>query len=403
MRIMPPEGEALNVIVVGAGIIGLSTARYLRRLGAEVTIIDPAPALGASHAAAGMIAPAAEVVWGQTPLYPLMQTSAQMYPEFAAEVASAAAADLGFTDAGTLVCAGDRADLQALRELREAQSLSGSATELITGSAARRIEPSLSPAVAGAVDIPGDRSIDPRRVSAALLSALTADSGSSLIRHEVAELLKDGGATKGVELSDGRRLAADQVILCAGSSANEIVGAPQLPIREVWGDVLRLRAPAEATPLLTRTIRGLVNGRSVYLVPRPDGEIVLGASSREDGLSGTPAGAIHRLLADGQRLVPGILDAEITDITTRARPGSPDDLPMIGRIDPGCVVSTGYFRHGILLAPFGGRLGAELTVGTVIDWLPDGALESVSPHRFTTEQTTAYTNHAPAHSMRRIS
>ena len=391
----------MRVIVVGAGIIGLSTAWYLRRLGAEVTIIDPVPALGASHAAAGMIAPAAEVVWGQTPLYPLMQASAQMYPEFAAEVASAAAVDLGFTDAGTLVCAGDSADLQALRELREAQSRSGFATELITGSAARRVEPSLSPAVAGAVHIPGDRSIDPRRVSAALMSALSTGSGS-LIRQRAAGLVRVGEATVGVELSDGRRLEADQVIVCAGSSGNEIAGVPQLPIREVWGDVLRLRAPAEVTPLLSRTIRGLVNGRSVYLVPRPDGEIVLGASAREDGRSGTPAGAIHRLLADGQRLVPGILDAEITDITTRARPGSPDDLPMIGRIDPGCIVSTGYFRHGILLAPLGGRLGAELALGDVADWLPEGALESVSPHRFTTE-TTADPNHATAYSTRSMS
>ncbi|WP_167195413.1 glycine oxidase ThiO [Brevibacterium pigmentatum] len=388
----------MRVIVVGAGIIGLSTAWYLRRLGAEVTIIDPVPALGASHAAAGMIAPAAEVVWGQTPLYPLMQASAQMYPEFAAEVASAAAVDLGFTDAGTLVCAGDSADLQALRELREAQSRSGFATEIITGSAARRVEPSLSPAVAGAVHIPGDRSIDPRRVSAALLSAVTSESGFLLIRQRAVELLKDGDVTVGVALSDGRRVEADQVILCAGSTSNAIAGAPQLPLREVWGDVLRLRAPAEATPLLTRTIRGLVSGRSVYLVPRPDGEIVLGASSREDGLSGTPAGAVHRLLADGQRLVPGILDAEIADITTRARPGSPDDLPFIGRIDSGCVVSTGYFRHGVLLAPFGGRLGAELALGAVSDWIPEGAAESVSPHRFTTETTSAYPNHSPAYS-----
>ncbi|WGP07594.1 glycine oxidase ThiO [Bacillus subtilis] len=391
----------MRVIVVGAGIIGLSTAWYLRRLGAEVTIIDPFPALGASHAAAGMIAPAAEVVWGQTPLYPLMQASAQMYPEFAAEVASAAAVDLGFTDAGTLVCAGDSADLQALRELREAQSRSGFDTELITGSAARAVEPSLSPAVAGAVHISGDRSIDPRRVCAALLSVLSTGSGS-LIRQRAAGLVRVGEATVGVALSDGRRLEADQVILCAGSTNNTIHGAPQLPIREVWGDVLRLRAPAEVTPLLSRTIRGLVNGRSVYLVPRPDGEIVLGASSREDGRSGTPAGAIHRLLADGQRLVPGILDAEITDITTRARPGSPDDLPFIGRIDSGCIVSTGYFRHGILLAPFGGRLGAELALGDVADWLPEGALESVSPHRFTTE-TTAGPNHATAYSTRSMS
>ena len=370
----------MHVIVVGAGIIGLSTAWYLRRLGAGVTVIDPTPGMGASHAAAGMLAPAAEVVWGQASLYPLLRTAAELYPEFAAEVAGAAGAELGLTDTGTLVCAGDRADLQALRELRDAQTGAGFSTELITGSRARELEPSLSPSVAGAVRIPEDRSIDPRRVVSALLS----DFASELVIEHVSGLVRVGGATVGVELADGSRMSADQVVLAAGSAANTITGGPRLPVREVWGDVLRLRAPAQRTPLLSGTVRGLVNGRSVYVVARPDGQIVLGASSREDGRSGTDAGAVHRLLSDGQRLVPGVLDCEITEITTRARPGSPDDLPLVGRVDDGCIVSTGHFRHGILLAPLGGRVGAELAIGRSPDWLPEGALDSVSPRRFDT-------------------
>ncbi|WP_209325237.1 glycine oxidase ThiO [Brevibacterium renqingii] len=375
----------MHVIVVGAGIIGLSTTWYLRHLGADVTVIDPDPAMGASHAAAGMLAPAAEVVWGQELLYPLLRTAADMYPEFAAEVADTDAADLGLTDTGTLVCAGDRADLQALRELRDAQSGAGFATELITGSRARELEPSLSPSVAGAVRIPEDQSIDPRRV----VSALRSVFASELLSARVTGLLRDGDATVGVELEDGRQLISDQVVLAAGAASNAVAGAPRLPVRQVWGDVLRLRAPAARTPLLSSTIRGLVNGRSVYIVARPDGELVLGASSREDGRAGTDAGSVHRLLHDGQRLVPGILDCEITEITTRARPGSPDDVPLIGRIDAGCVVSTGYFRHGILLAPLGGLLGAELAVGRRPEWLPPGALASVSPRRFDDAADTA--------------
>lgn len=389
----------MHVIVVGAGIIGLSTAWHLHRLGAGVTIIDPAPGQGASHAAAGMLAPAAEVVWGQSPLYPLMRVSAEMYPSFAAEVASASGADLGLTDAGTLVCAGDRADLQALRELRETQAAAGFATELITGSLARELEPSLSPSVAGAVRIPGDRSIDPRRTSAALLSVFSA----STLRRSVTRLIRRGVTTVGVGFADGGELAADQVVIAAGAEAATIIGMPALPLRKVWGDVLRLRAPAELTPLMRGTIRGLVNGRPVYIVARTDGELVLGASSREDGRAGTDAGAVHRLLQDGQRLVPGVLDCEITDITTRARPGSPDDLPIVGRIDEGCVVSTGYFRHGILLAPLGGRLGAELTMGLSPGWLPPGGLDSVSPGRFDPEEPSTLPDRNPTITTRSTS
>lgn len=368
----------MHVIVVGAGIIGLSTAWNLRRRGVRVTIVDPAPAMGASHAAAGMLAPAAEVVWGQSPLYPLMRTSADLYPDFAADLAGASGHDLGYSRAETFVCAGDRADLASLRELVDLQRSSGFDVSLIAGSRARDLEPSLAPGVCGAVTIPGDHSIDPRRVTAALLAVLSDD----IVRARVNTLINAAGRTVGVEAEDGTRLTADQVIVAAGSSCNDISGVPALPLRQVWGEVIRLRAPKALTPLLTRTIRGLVHARPVYIVPRPDGELVLGATSREDGRSGTNAGGVHQLLRDAERLVPAILDCEITDITTRARPGSPDDVPIIGRIDPGCVVSTGFFRHGILLAPLGAGLTADLATGGDTAWAPSGSLAAVGPERF---------------------
>src|SRR5699024_1519880 len=148
---------------------------------------------------------AAEVVWGQTSLYPLLRTAAEMHPEFAAEVAGAADAELGLTDTGTLVRAGDRADLQALRELRDAQTGAGFSTELITGTRARELDPSLPPSVARGVRIHEDQSIDHRRVTSALLSVFA----SELISQHVSGLVREGGAPVGVELADGRRMSAD--------------------------------------------------------------------------------------------------------------------------------------------------------------------------------------------------
>ncbi|MCI4012574.1 glycine oxidase ThiO [Brevibacterium sp. ZH18] len=385
----------MHVVVIGAGIIGLSTAWNLRARGADVTLIDPAPAAGASHAAAGMLAPAAEVVWGQSPLYPLMRASSELYPDFAAEVASASGRDLGYSTAETLVCAGDRADLATLRELIELQSANGFEVSLMTGSAARDLEPSLAPGVCGAVRIPGDHSIDPRRLTSALVSVL----GDVHVRSAASALVREDGRTVGVALEDGSSVRAEHVVVAAGAACNAIGGVPDLPLREVWGEVIRLRAPAHLAPLLTRTVRGLVAGRPVYVVARPDGELVLGATSREDGRSGTSAGGVHQLLRDAERLVPSILECEITDITTRARPGSPDDVPIIGRVDDGCVVSTGFFRHGILLAPFGGRLTADLVTGADTSWAPPGTLDVVSPARFaphTDSHPQPASHHQPA-------
>ena len=381
----------MDVIVVGAGIIGLATAWELHRRGAAVTVIDPHPGSGATAAAAGMIAPAAEIAWGQTPLFPLMRASADLYPDFTAALTRESGADLGETATATLVCAGDRADLTALRELSTLQSAAGSDLELLTGSRARDLEPALAPGVCGAVLIPGDHAIDPRRVTRALLTVL----GDRVIEDRVTGLVGDEGSptgaalarTTGGELASGGRLHADQVVLAAGMAHNAIAGAPELPLRAVHGDVIRLRSDPGAPPLLTRTIRGLVAGRPVYVVPRPDGELVLGATSREDGQAGILAEGVHRLLHDAERLVPGLLGCEITEITARARPGSPDDLPLLGRTDPGLVVSTGYFRHGVLLAPFGARLGADLVVGADSAWLPVGAREAVAPARFESDHS----------------
>lgn len=163
-----------------------------------------------------------------------------------------------------------------------------------------------------------------------------------------------------------------------------ITGIPQALtdlLRPVRGEVLRLRVPEALRPLVTRTIRGVVQGNAVYIVPRADGTIVLGATTREDDMVGVRAEGVHQLLRDAHRLVPGILDCEIYEMTAKARPGSPDDVPMIGRVGDGLTVSMGYFRHGILLAAIGSKIGADIVCGTEKDNNP-ALLAAVNPFRF---------------------
>ena len=151
-------------------------------------------------------------------------------------------------------------------------------------------------------------------------------------------------------------------VLAAGLGHRGIGGAAtavEVPLRPVHGDVLRLRVrPEQLLPgeshLITRTVRGLVHGRQVYLVPRADGTLVVGASAREDGLAGTSAGAVLDLLADAAAILPAVRECELVEITTAARPGTPDDAPRVLAVPeaPGAVVATGFHRHGILLAPW---------------------------------------------------
>ncbi|MBV7295301.1 glycine oxidase ThiO [Corynebacterium sp. TAE3-ERU12] len=367
-----------EIVIAGGGVIGLATAWELTQRGHSVQLFDPDPGSGASRAAAGMLAPVAEVVWDQPTLYPLMIEAARRYPEFAATISEQAGRSVGYLTTETFVCAGDAADRASLRELCDMQQQLGMQVEPITARAARQLEPALGPGCVGAVHIPGDHQIDPRQLVAALLDIL----GPVVQRAQVTEVLWDGDRAAGVRLADGTCVPAEEVLLAAGLGITEIAGLPEhwhLPQRPVHGDVARLRVPEHLQPLLSRTIRGVVRGFPVYLVPRADGSIVLGATSREDTMAGVSAGGVYQLLRDAQRLVPAILECEITEIIARARPGSPDDVPIVGRIAEGLCVSAGYFRHGILLTPLGASLGADVVTNTA---LADDLAAAVDPHRF---------------------
>ena len=380
---IPPSerGRPSSVVIAGAGIIGLTTAWQMRRRGIEVTVLDDAPVSGATFAAAGMLAPVSEVVWDQPTLYPLMVESGRIYRDFAAAIADDVGHDIGYLESSTFVCAGDSADRQTLNELLELQHRMGMTVNRLSVSQARAAEPALGPGFVGAVDIPGDHQVDPRQLCGAILEIL----GDQVVPTRAGEVLfnKDHRAI-GLGGADGRKYYADHVVLAAGVGTGAITGIPHALtdlLRPVRGEVLRLRVPEPLQPLVTRTIRGVVQGRAVYIVPRTDGTIVLGATTREDDMIGVRAEGVHQLLRDAHRLVPGILDCEIYEMTAKARPGSPDDVPMIGQVGDGLTVSMGYFRHGILLAAIGSKIGADVVCGTEKD-NNSALLAAVDPFRF---------------------
>ncbi|WP_019484266.1 glycine oxidase ThiO [Arthrobacter sp. TB 23] len=391
MTIHNPDRLA-HTVIVGGGIIGLAIGWEASRRGHQVTLIDPAPASGATHAAAGMLAPVSEFHYQEEYLLDLTLPSARAYRDFITELEAASGIGTGYQRRQTLVAGIDAADRQALTDLRSVQSSLGLQVEALTTSQARRLEPLLGPQLSGAFLVPEDHQVDPRAMAVALQAALAKQTTARTVPVSVSALIHDDAtdrvAVTGVLLENGERIDADEIILANGLGAVNIDRLPtglRLPLRPVYGDILRLRVPEHLRPLITSTVRGLVRGSSIYVVPRQDGTVVIGATQRENGSAGLSAGGVYELLRDAQTLIPAVAELELLEALCRPRPGTPDNAPLLGRCrDPdgsdvrGLVVATGFFRHGVLLAPITARLCADL----ISQNIPEIDIERFRPERF---------------------
>ncbi|MCB5294807.1 FAD-dependent oxidoreductase [Arthrobacter sp. SO3] len=427
-----------DVAVIGGGVVGHGIAWAARRSGRSVALIDDAPGSGASWAAAGMLAPVSELHYQEEALLELMLESSRLWPAFAAGLergdggpgtgarASAAGgtgAGTGYLTTPTLAVGADAADRRALADLRTVQQAYGLAVEPLTVRAARIREPLLSPGISCAFDIPADHQVDPRRLLARMGELLAADSDCHTISRRAAGLLWEDGRVVGASLEGSGFIRAGETIVANGLGAASLDGLPaglRLPLRPVHGDILRLRVPARLRPLLTSTVRGLVRGVPVYIVPRQDGTVVIGATQREDDLGGNSgpaapaggtsmtaapastavsAGGVYQLLRDAQRLVPAVAELELLEATARARPGTPDNAPLLGRVAEqgrpgdvtGLIIATGFFRHGILLTPAAAEICRQL-----LDRVADPRWAHFRPDRFAAGTPADDTPAAPA-------
>ncbi|MGV9343715.1 glycine oxidase ThiO [Streptomyces spiralis] len=371
-----------DVLVIGGGIIGLVTAWRAAQRGFATAVVDPDPGGGAAQVAAGMLAAVTELHYGEQTLLGLNLASARRYPDFAAELTELTGHDLGYRRCGTLAVALDADDRAHLRELHDLQRASGLESEWLSGRECRRLEPMLAPGVRGGLRVDGDHQIDPRRLAAALVAACER-AGVVLHRAWAERLTVRGDRAAGCVLRDGTELGAGQVVLAAGSRSGQLAGVPDEvlpPVRPVKGQVLRLTVPKRYAPFLSRTVRAMVRGSHVYLVPRVSGELVVGATSEELGWDTTvTAGGVYELLRDAHELVPGITELPLTETRAGLRPGSPDNAPLLGPTElDGLLLATGHYRNGVLLTPVTGDAMAHvLTTGE----LPDEA-RPFTPRRF---------------------
>ncbi|WP_405000719.1 glycine oxidase ThiO [Kitasatospora cathayae] len=385
-----PSGNRADVLVIGGGVIGLAVAwRAAQRGLRNVIVVDPCHGGGAAGVAAGMLAPVTELQYGEEPLLHLGMASNQRYESFAAELTEASGGlDTGYRRCGTIAVALDSDDREELRELHAFHQRLGLDSSWLTGREARKLEPMLAPGVRGGLHVADDHQVDPRRLLTALVTACER-AGVLLHRAEAVELLVDGDRATGARLSTHETVTADRIVLAAGPHSHRLPGLPEgaLPaIRPVKGQVLRLQIPDAYRPFLSRNVRAVVRGQHLYLVPRENGELVVGATTEEQGYDTTvTAGGVYELLRDAHELVPGITELPLAETAAGLRPGSPDNAPLLGPTSlPGLVAATGHYRNGVLLTP--------VTADLLADYLANGEVPELAkpftPTRFLPDAPT---------------
>lgn len=364
-----------DVVVVGAGVVGMATALFLSRAGAVVTVLErESIACGASGAAAGILSAfsAAE----RPPAYEtLVRAGIRLHHALAPELQDATGVDVRFAPLTMLYPAFDEPEAHGLRA-RSTTSAgeTGLSTHWLEGSAAREAEPLLSPRALGALAVPGQARVDAYRLTLALAQA--AEQRGVTVRYAtVAGLITDAGRIGGVTLASGV-VRAGRVVLAGGPWTGLMApwaGVP-LPVTPLRGQLLRLQGGGPAL----RTC--IMHGKG-YLVEKGDGLTVAGTTEEPVGFRPRPTrGGRDAVMSAALKLAPSLRDAAIVEHTACLRPLSADGMPLLGPVPgiEGLFVAAGHGRQGILLGPISGRVVAELVQGTP----PSLPLDPFAPGRF---------------------
>jgi glycine oxidase len=308
-----------------------------------------------------MLAPVGELAFGEPELLRMTLAAAEAFPGFVAELEAASGMSSGYDRCGALHVALDRDEAAELRRVHELQRSLDLGAEWLPPRRCRELEPGLTPSFNGGVHAPEEAAVDPRLMTDALLAALDGEGVEVRAGCEVTEAILDGERIEGVRTAAGEELRAGAVVLATGAWAGAAPWLPERarpPVRPVKGQILELRAPDGKPPC-----ERIVASERIYLVPRPDGRLIAGATAEERGFDTTvTAGGVHELLREAYRLLPDVAEMELVEAMAGLRPGTPDNLPLVGpgALD-GLVLACGHYRNGILLAPLAGEaVAAEL-------------------------------------------
>ena len=348
--------ENKRILIIGGGVIGLGIGWQLAKAGSAVTIYERGQAgRGASWAAGGMLGPIAEAHSDELTLLKLSNQSLARYPEWVEELETETGMSIGYRAEGTLIIAIQPDEAYQLEQTYAFQQNLGLPVEWLTGQEARKIEGALSPYVTAAIRCETDHQVDNRLMAQALERAYQGRGGVLHQNTAVERVVIENGTATGVQTQDGFQ-AADMCILAAGSWSGGIDGLPEAitpPVRPVKGQMLALRM--QDGVILKNVIRTISTRypMPVYLVPRIDGRLVVGATTEELGFdTELTVGGIYELLDGACEAVPGLYKLPLIETWTGLRPGSSDNAPILGETPvKNLIYATGHYRNGILLTP----------------------------------------------------
>jgi glycine oxidase len=369
--VAPPS----DIVVVGAGIVGCAVAYELSRRGASVQIVDDRPAgSGATQASAGVLAPYVEARHGG-PLLELTVRGLDLFDDFVAGVAASAGVAISYQRTGTLDAALDESSLAVYAETAAMLAAKGIGAQVLDGQAARAAEPHLSASAVGGLLIPCHGYVGATELTRALAAAARR-YGARFVDHGRVRRVAPSGGELCIEAERGS-LHGKTAVVAAGSWASQIEIAGEgvrVPVKPIRGQLLQL---AWTSPPLRR----VVWGERCYVVPWPDGTVLVGATVEDAGFDErTTVAGVKDLLEAACELLPHAWTASFTAARVGLRPGTPDELPIIGRstILPSVFYATGHYRNGVLLSGLTARLVAQ----ALLDNIEDPLLELTRPARF---------------------
>jgi len=364
-------------VIVGGGIMGGSIALELAKHKLNVAVLDRQELMHeASWAAAGMLSPSPDCP-AAIPAVPLGRASLDIYPTFVDEIERSTGMNTGFRTGGAVIVISNGDAESELKKLVALHARLGLACEPLPSDKARAMEPALGRDARVAALLPDECSIEPRLLATAVISAATAAGATFLPGTEVVALALDGKKCVGVRTSGGETIHSSQVVLAAGCWSSQILNAvPYAPTVPLRGQIIALRH--SGTP-----IRNVLRSERGYIVPRgrtSPQTVILGSTIENAGYEKrVTSGGLEKILAAANALVPELAKAEVIETWSGLRPGTPDQLPILGPADiDGLVFATGHYRNGILLAPITAKLVGEwiMKKRTSMDW------EAFSPLRF---------------------